>query len=787
MENHYVLCSLRFLVLAAVCGVSSAQTAKETTLHTFAGTDGFGQGFIIQAADSNYYGISAYGGGTTSCLHSGGLDGSCGVIYRLTPTGAFTILHTFSGIADGGVPTNIIQGSDGNLYGTTAYGGSGQCLVIYGNGISDEAIVGCGTIFRITASGVFTSLYSFTGGSDGNSPNMLIEGSDGNFYGTTILGGTGGYGTVFRFASSASLTSLFAFLGDSNGGAPNALVQGSDGLFYGTTQAGGQLSGGCKSMYLNGCGTIFSVSSSGTLKTIYTFSGSSDGAEFRNARGRIVVRQPGRGFQMGGYSYQLASTALTEGNDGRFYGITPEVVTASTIYSVDSVGNLKTLYTFGQSGDGGGSGLGLFLASDGNFYSSSGNVIFSTNTSGTFTPIYTFTGQADGGNPDQFFGGVGGIFVGPTESGGSGSGTIASLSVSPSLAAPVQLTFSPSTVTQGFSTTLTWKVANAFSTTMKQCYAFENTIIGGSITGSTWNGLQTGSIANGVYTGSAVIMASQAGDYNFALTCGGIESGFATLVVAPPLTILTSSLPGATVGGPYTVTVSATGAVPPYNWSIAPGSSLPPGLSLGASSGAITGFPTQSGTFNFVIKVADSESSPATSTLTTSIVVAPAPAPSVSANPATLTVSAPGGSASTSLTFSNFISSSFSVTCSGLPSGAACNLLNATGTTGTLQITTIAPTSAILREHPGLTPYYAIFLLGPFYLFARVKFAARLSNLIGVILAVSFVTLCAGCGSGGKQSVASIPGTPVGTYALMVNVVAGTQSAPPIPISLVVQ
>jgi len=224
-----------------------------TTLYRFCPQIGcadgsFPTGALIQATDGNIYGTTRVGG-------EGG-----GTIFRITPAGEFTVLYTFcsqSGCTDGGNPTaGLIQASDGNFYGTTAGGG-----IFKGD---DCQVGGCGTVFRISPAGKFTTLYRFcpeSGCVDGRGPEGgVIQASDGNLYGTTTGGGSGKWGTIFRIASSSGLTTLYSFCSQTNctdGSGPQAgLVQASNGLLYGTTYTGGT---GTNCSF-NQCGTVFSLS-----------------------------------------------------------------------------------------------------------------------------------------------------------------------------------------------------------------------------------------------------------------------------------------------------------------------------------------------------------------------------------------------------------------------------------------------------------------------------------------------------------------------------------------------
>jgi uncharacterized repeat protein (TIGR03803 family) len=190
--------------------------------------------------DGNFYGTTSVGG-----------TNSIGTIFRITPSGAFTSLYSFTP-SSGQMPNALIQASDGNFYGTT-----------YQQGVHTA-----GTFFKMTTSGSVTVLYAFcslSGCSDGGQPNApLLQGPDGNFYGTTSLGGTHSAGTVFKMTPSGTLTTLHAFTGGDGLGPVAALILGSDGNFYGTTYSGGN----------NTLGTIFVISPSGAFTSLYSFSGS---------------------------------------------------------------------------------------------------------------------------------------------------------------------------------------------------------------------------------------------------------------------------------------------------------------------------------------------------------------------------------------------------------------------------------------------------------------------------------------------------------------------------------
>jgi uncharacterized repeat protein (TIGR03803 family) len=239
-----------------------------TTLHRFDVTDGaFPYAGLVQATDGNFYGTTFQGGGASGNCG----DFGCGTVFKITAGGTLTTLHSFctqTNCPDGAKPhAGLVQATDGNFYGTTSGGGaSGNC-----------GDYGCGTVFKITAGGTLTTLHSFctqTNCPDGAEPYAgLVQATEGNFYGTTQYGGTsgncGGYncGTVFKITAGGTLTTLHSFEG-TDGAVPLAtLVQATDGNFYGTTLYGGT-SGNCGA---DRCGTIFKITPAGTLTMLHSF------------------------------------------------------------------------------------------------------------------------------------------------------------------------------------------------------------------------------------------------------------------------------------------------------------------------------------------------------------------------------------------------------------------------------------------------------------------------------------------------------------------------------------
>jgi uncharacterized repeat protein (TIGR03803 family) len=205
------------------------------------------EGGVVLGTDGYFYGTEPFGG----------TRGATGVVFKLSPTGNYTALFTFARQAS---PYGLTLGADGNFYGTTAQGGtsSTEC---------EPEPFGCGTVFKMTPSGKVTTLHNFDF-TDGEHPVApLVQGSDGNFYGTAFYGGIGGSGTVFKMTSTGAFSTLHSFSGPDGIDPTGQLVEGTDGNFYGTTEFGGDYPI-CES----GCGTVFQITPDGVLRTLHSFS-----------------------------------------------------------------------------------------------------------------------------------------------------------------------------------------------------------------------------------------------------------------------------------------------------------------------------------------------------------------------------------------------------------------------------------------------------------------------------------------------------------------------------------
>jgi uncharacterized repeat protein (TIGR03803 family) len=234
------------------------RSGAETVLHRFAGKpDGFGP----------EYGLLNVGGTLYGTTWSGGANND-GMVFAMTPSGTETVLHSFAGEPDGARPQAALINVNGTLYGTTA-GGGANC----------SSTGGCGTVFALTPSGAETVLYSFKGGrADGKNPMQapLLD-VNGTLYGTTRYGGKRDRGTVFSITTAGQETVLHSFGGPGDGLLPYGGLLDVNGTLYGTTSNGGSVSCGVRYGDVPGCGTVFKITTSGTETVLHSFGDHGDG------------------------------------------------------------------------------------------------------------------------------------------------------------------------------------------------------------------------------------------------------------------------------------------------------------------------------------------------------------------------------------------------------------------------------------------------------------------------------------------------------------------------------
>jgi uncharacterized repeat protein (TIGR03803 family) len=244
-------------VLGLRCGTvyKVTQAGKFTVLHNFAGKDGTQpEGGLVRDAAGNLYGSTYFGGDLNCHSPAGGQNPpGCGVIFRLSKSGKFTVFHRFTGHADGSTPLGLIQDPDGNLYGLSGSGGDLACNVP----------VGCGTIFRVDAGGKFAVLFTFTAKNipQPDFASHLLRDLEGNLYGAAQIGGTNFSGFLFKLDPTGKFSNLFSFPSTAqfqDGSLPGGVVKDLAGNFYGSMAIDGQPDCGPPGSG-EGCGTVFKI------------------------------------------------------------------------------------------------------------------------------------------------------------------------------------------------------------------------------------------------------------------------------------------------------------------------------------------------------------------------------------------------------------------------------------------------------------------------------------------------------------------------------------------------
>jgi len=388
-----------------------------TVLHAFAGgpTDGSDPRALVQGADGSFYGITASGG-----------TADVGTLFRMTPSGAITILHSFlAEPGDGAYPWDLIQASNGSLYGLTSIGPAGYgTLFEWTPGGQYRALTPMtaetsvpltlmqardGRLFGTTPNSVFTissdgqvlALHTFDVEPDGLVPQGLVQGADGRLYGTTTLGGISDFGTVFRMELDGAFTVLHRFLGSAEGAIPRSpLVEATDGNFYGTTGGG-----------LFNAGTIFRMTPGGAVTTLHTFTRGLDGAFpsslIQASDGFLYGTTSSNGASNQGTIFRISTGgaftvrhafaapgpsggagALVQAADGHLYGITRRSYEAATVFRMTLAGTVSVVHQFNGSVEGFPIANALIQGTDGGLYGISDAGVFRVGLSGGLSMLY---------------------------------------------------------------------------------------------------------------------------------------------------------------------------------------------------------------------------------------------------------------------------------------------------------------------------------------------------------------------------------------------------------------
>ena len=384
--------------LTLLLSAASAQTFK--VFYTFSFSDGSSpNGDLIRDTAGNFYGTTQFGGSSNR-----------GLIFKLDPTGKQTILYTFTGASDGGIPIGrLLPDSAGNFYGITALGGDPTCS--------------CGTVFKLTKNGSLKVLHSFKGGKDGSQnqgqPELGLVMVNGDLYGSASFGGVSGCdgnlgcGVLFKVTQSGKETVLHRFTGQADGAFPQDLTRDKTGNIYGAT--------GGSYMQGNG-GTLFKLDTTGKLTTLYTFPGGADGI---SPRWHLLRSASGVFHGVTQFGGNTTNCAISSAGCG-------------VVFAVNASAKERVLHAFGKQVNGGEEPSGGLLDAAGNFYGVTvyGGTVNSTCTfgcgvvyrvggDGKYSVLYRFTGGTDGGLPSgSLTEDAAGNLYGAATVAGSGNGVI---------------------------------------------------------------------------------------------------------------------------------------------------------------------------------------------------------------------------------------------------------------------------------------------------------------------------------------------------------------------------
>jgi uncharacterized repeat protein (TIGR03803 family) len=460
---------------------------------------------LIQSSNGRFYGTA----------FSGGSQGN-GTVFQMDSNGLVTLVYAFPNGTAGNNPPNgqgpydaLIQGTNGFLYGTAIYGGA-----------NDD-----GTVFRMTTNGTGVEAWSLNSASSGEWPYAgLVQGQNGDFYGTANFGGANGYGEVFKLTPGGALTGIYSFDNEDGAYPTPTLMQGGDGNFYGATFGGGA----------NSSGTIFRMTPAGVFTSLFSF------AETNGA---------------------MPVWALTEDLAGNFYGATfgGGAYGAGTVFKLAADGAFTCLYSFTGGNDGANPNGGLLLASDGNLYGTTQvggayrfGTLFRISLDGTLATLVQFDGD-QGANPQgTLIQGTDGNLYGTALSGGASDvGTIFRLSIN----SPLQITQQPQPQQAFPGATVAFSVATFGSLPVSYQWLENGTNLsdGGNVSGSSSRILTLSNIS-----------AADAAIYSVVVSnvYGALPSAGAQLTVLP-LPSLSISTQGTNVF------LSWSGGQPPYSVQMA--------------------------------------------------------------------------------------------------------------------------------------------------------------------------------------------------------------------------
>jgi uncharacterized protein (TIGR03437 family) len=374
---HVVATSPTDATQKAVATVTITAPITFTALHSFAAVSldaSTPLAPLVQTTDGTFWGTTEFGGSGFGV----------GTVFKMNATGVVTIVHSFSNGANGGEPAaGLVLGPDGNLYGTAPTGGANNQ----------------GSVFRVTpSSGAVALIHSFALSEGINPKAPLVLAKDGNFYGTTTLGGASAAGTVFRMSPAGAITVVHSFIG-SEGTSPFGLIQASDGNLYGVCAAGGS----------GDNGTVFKLTLSGSFTVLYRFAGF-DGS---GPVGSLLQTSSGAMYGL---------TAF--GGDGR----------RGTVFAIIQTGELiAAIHSFAGS-DGALPQAGLLQTSDGSLFGTTAGVtslgvsipgnVFRMTPAGNITVFHTFSGPDGGGPAAPLIQGADGNLYGTASGGGPGGGGV---------------------------------------------------------------------------------------------------------------------------------------------------------------------------------------------------------------------------------------------------------------------------------------------------------------------------------------------------------------------------